>query len=99
MCVSNFCQNDELSWLSTNRFSASRYMKVKIMGITEILRRIWLFSANKIKHSESISKQPTQLNSSLRHIIVTIVLNDHYIFYRVEPWERLFEKMPTLKVR
>ena len=31
------------------------------MGITEILRRIWLFSANKIKSSESISKQQTQL--------------------------------------
>jgi hypothetical protein len=36
-------------------------MKVKRMGITEILRRIWLFSANKIKSSESCSKQPTQL--------------------------------------
>ena len=36
------------------------------MEITEILRRIWLFSANKIKSSES---EPTQLivelNSSL----------------------------------
>ena len=46
------------------------------MGITESLRRIWLFSANKIKSSESFSKQPTQimveLNSSLGHIIVTI---------------------------
>ena len=31
------------------------------MVITEILRRIWLFSANKIKSSESFSKQPTQL--------------------------------------
>ena len=31
------------------------------MGITEILRRIWLFSASKIKSSESFSKQPTQL--------------------------------------
>jgi hypothetical protein len=45
------------------------------MGITEMLRRIWLISANKIKSSESLSKQPTQLivrlNSSLRHIIVT----------------------------
>ena len=45
------------------------------MGITEILRRIWLFTANNIKSSESFSKQPTQLivelNSSLRHIIVT----------------------------
>ena len=50
-------------------------MKVKRMGITEILRRIWLFSANEIKSSEFFSKQPTQLivelNSSLRHIIVT----------------------------
>ena len=48
------------------------------MGITEILRRIWLFSANKIESSESFSKQPTQLiveiNSSLRHIIVTKVM-------------------------
>ena len=46
------------------------------MGITEILRRIWLFSANKIKRSESYSEQPTQhiveLKSSLRHIIVTL---------------------------
>ena len=45
------------------------------MKITEILRRIWLFSANKKKRSESDSKQPTQpiveLNPSLRHIIVT----------------------------
>ena len=45
-------------------------MKVKRMGITKNLRRIWLFSANKIKSSESVSKQPTQLivelNSSLQ---------------------------------
>ena len=50
-------------------------MKVKRMGIAEILRRIWLFFENKIKSSESGSKQQTQLiiqlNSSLRHIIVT----------------------------
>ena len=37
-------------------------MKVKRMGITEILRRIWLFSANKIKRSEAVRKQPSQLN-------------------------------------
>ena len=53
-------------------------MKVKRMGKTMILRRIWLFSANKIKSSESGSKQPTQLivelNSSFRHTIVTKVL-------------------------
>ena len=47
------------------------------MGNTEILKRIWLFSANKMKSSESFSKQPTQfiveLNSSLVDIIVTDV--------------------------
>ena len=50
-------------------------MKVKRIGITEILRRIWLFFANKEKSSESGSKKPTQLivelNISLWHIIVT----------------------------
>ena len=35
-------------------------MKVKRMGITEILRKIWLFSANKIKSFDSFSKQSTQ---------------------------------------
>ena len=43
------------------------------MGLTEILRRILLFSANKIKSSEFFSKQPSQLiiklNSSLLQII------------------------------
>ena len=61
----NFYCNDELdnelSWLFTNRFSAARYMIVNRMGITEILRGVWLFSANKIKSSESVRKQPTQL--------------------------------------
>ena len=46
------------------------------LGITEILRRIWLFSANKIKSSEYFSKELTQLivelNSSLQHIIATL---------------------------
>ena len=68
--------DDKLSWLLSNVLSATRYIKLKKMGITEILRRIWLFSANKIKSSESFSKQSTQLivelNSSLRHIIVTL---------------------------
>ena len=54
---------DELNWLFTNRLSATRYMKIKRM---EILRRIWLFSANKIKSSESFSKQPTQLIVELK---------------------------------
>ena len=55
--------------------------ELKRMGITGILRSIWLFSANKIKSSGFFSKQPTQLivklNSSLRQqIIVTVVLSD-----------------------
>ena len=65
--------DDELSWLFTNRLSN--------MGLTEILGGIWLFSANKIKSSESFRKQPTQLivvlNSSLQHIIVTKVVNQN----------------------
>jgi hypothetical protein len=47
----------------------TRYMKIKRMGIKEILRRISLISANKIKTSESVNKQSSQLklelNSSL----------------------------------
>ena len=58
------CRNDELSWTMSYQINESMRM-----GITEILRRIWLFSSNKIKSSESVSKQPTQLiielNSSL----------------------------------
>ena len=49
------------------------------MRITEISRRIWLFSANKIKTSESVSKQSTQLklelNSSLRQKLGTLASN------------------------
>ena len=52
------------------------------MGIIEILRRIWLFSANNIKSSESFSKQPTQLvmelNSSLWHIVVTLLSSQEH---------------------
>jgi hypothetical protein len=50
-------------------FSATRCMKVKRMGISDILRRIWLLSANKIKNSESVGKQPTQLiiAAEIRH--------------------------------
>ena len=51
-------------------------MKVKRMGITEILRRIWQFSANTAKSSESFNKQPTQLivklNTSLQQIVAKI---------------------------
>ena len=56
------------------------------MGITEILRRIWLFSASKIKSFESFIKKPTPLvlefNSSLRHIIVTFFYNQLFLQFR-----------------
>ena len=46
-------------------------MKVKRMGITEILRKIWLLSANKIKRSESTNSthRRTQLITAaeIRH--------------------------------
>ena len=53
-------------------------MIVQKMGITEILRRIWLFSANNIKISESFSKQPTQL------IIAAHDCHIDYLFYNIE---------------
>ena len=44
--------------------------------LTEILRRIWLYSANKIKNSESGSKQSTQLiiaeNNCHTHYIILV---------------------------
>ena len=79
-----FCEEKSVQLVRVAFFVVTSYkihtladtkMKVERMGITEILRRIWLFSANKIKSSESSSKQQPQLivklNSSLRHIIVT----------------------------
>ena len=59
------CPNGELFWLFTNGSRATRYMNIKKIGITEIFRRIRLFSANKMKSSESNSKQPTQLGTQL----------------------------------
>ena len=57
-----------------------------------MLRRIWLFSANKIKSSESFSKHPTQLifklNSSLQHINVTLSFYKLWILIFGSPWYR-----------
>ena len=61
VCTNMWHIDNELSWLFFNRLSPTRYIKVKRMGIAEILRGIWLFSAKMIKNSESVSKQPTQL--------------------------------------
>ena len=91
--------DDELSWLFTNRLSATKFIKVKRMGIKEILRMIWLFSASKIKWSESFSKQPTQLivelNSSLRHIIVPKVLSQHFDYKTPEIYWFIGAKIPN----
>ena len=51
------CHNDELS----STMSWVGCLLTERLGITDVLRRIWLFSINKIKSSESASKQPTQL--------------------------------------
>ena len=48
-------------------------MKVKRMGIIEILRGIYIFSANEIKSSESFSNQPTQL------IVQVIIGSDNWL--------------------
>ena len=45
------------------------------MWLTEISRRIWLFSANKIKRSESFSKQPTQLIIAAHNFHISLYKN------------------------
>ena len=68
-----------MSWIGCLLTYKCYQMNIRRMGITEFSRRVWLFSANKIKSSESFSKQPiqlmVQLNSSLRHIIVTQIIS------------------------
>ena len=61
-------------------------MKVKRMGITKVLRRIWLFSANKIKGSESISKK--QLSSSLGQKIDTIYFTQGGVAFMTAHFKR-----------
>ena len=71
LCAAIICHNDELSstlsWLEIVSWqSATRYVKVQIMEIKEILVRIWFISANEIKkNSESVSKQSIQLKLEL----------------------------------
>ena len=86
-CEKIMCRNDELSWLFTNTLSATRQMKVKRMGITEILRNICLFSAKKIKSSESFSKQPTQL--------IIVAHNCHNVIELLITW---FHKIPISNI-
>ena len=69
------------------------------MGITEILRRIWLFSANKIKSCESVNKQPesnNQLNSSLQQKLDTLVVT--LDFENLTLYNQVFEKKKTTKI-
>ena len=52
-------------------------MIIKKMGITEILRRIWLFSVNKIKSSESAAAAivDSTVASVAAHVyVVTVAL-------------------------
>ena len=86
------CRNDELSWtiscvgcLLPDSVLPDKRMLRGWENPPEILKRIWLFSVNKIKSSESVSKQPTQLivelDSSVRHIIVTKIDVSHQQSY------------------
>ena len=84
--------DDELSWLFTNILSATRYLKVKTMGKTEIMRRIWLFSANKTKSSKSFRKQSTQLIETCYLLFMNLpYLLDQHIEACIEvPWWFLY---------
>ena len=80
-----------MSWFQ--RFSATRCMKVNWMGMEIISRRIWLFSANNLKSSESVSKQPTQLIivAEIRHnysyFTMILIPGQNLKSYCCENWE------------
>ena len=74
--VAIISHNDEFEFelrLFTTQFFykvlLSRYMKVKRIGIKEILRRIWLLSAKKVKSSQSICKQSS--HKALKRVFKT----------------------------
>ena len=77
--VTIMCRNHELSSLLTNRSRATRYMKVKSIEITEILRRIWLFSAKKIQSPES---GRIKTYSTHRWTQLIIVVNNCHTLHR-----------------
>ena len=80
--------DNELSWLFIDRFSATRYMNVKRMGITEILRRIWLFSANKIRVLNLVVNN----NSSSNQLIIA-AHNCHKYVQSIWLVRKLFDHM------
>ena len=67
------------------------------MGTTETLRRLWLFSANKIKTSESVSKQSTQLqvlNSSSNQLIVGAEISHiDVLFVTIKPQQKQYDEL------
>ena len=65
-------------------------MKVKRMGIKEILRRVWLFSVNKIISSESFSKQQAQLIIAAHNCHIRIKLW-HCRMYNVTSFQYLIK--------
>ena len=75
------------------------------MRIKEILRRIWLISANKLKkNSESVSKQSTQLkielNSSLQQKLGTnfkIERNDLFCYFKLRKIYNINSKVMLAK--
>ena len=79
------------------------------MEIIEILRRIWLLNTNKIKSSESVSKQPTQLiiEAEIRQMWCTynkmewnifwrsilILFNEVFMLQKYKNWQKNLVKM------
>ena len=64
----NFENNDELSCLFTSRISATRKWKLRQWKQHKFWEGIGYFPQIRQKSSASLSKQPTQLISSLRDI-------------------------------
>ena len=58
-------------------------MKVKRMEVSEILRRIWLFSSNKIKSSEPVIKQ-TNSSHCQTELIITAEIRNSLLEFQLE---------------
>ena len=88
LCAAIICHNDELSstlsWLEIVSWqSATRYVKVQIMEIKEILVRIWFISANEIKKTLNLlvnNQFNSNSNSSVWQIIAAIGFTNWVVY-------------------
>ena len=76
--VTIMCRNDEVSWRMSWLGCLLTYSVLPDKQISGNNRRVWLFSANNIKSSETFSKQRTQLiiaAAEIRHINFHLLKN------------------------